>query len=393
VLAFASVTAWAIPSLINACDSGVCVTWTAAQGPFDPNVDAHQHRDAFNLLNVPGWYKTYSAWDDFLYRYNAVADRPLTRAQDGQDFGHGHMALPALYSFDATVPAWAIPLIGKVETYWETKVNQTGQLNVFGVPTSTRIDFQQGGPNVIIRFAPNFPVKNAQGDVVNRDFPQDSDIDPFGNWPSSGQPPSGGAPWGGRDGALAYWTPSLHTLTFNSNVNWYQDIALPDIDLSLADNNAAFGIGMFDFVTTALHEWGHVLGLDHPDQALVGTTMFDTQARRGARDASGALDATAVVNRIDAFTLEGAKNLYTAAFVPEPSSGGLMLFGLAMLASVAVRRRRSSEQGRPRAARRKGSHDYGVHTFAALEVASTLADLRIKRSLDDPFATSSIPRH
>jgi hypothetical protein len=328
------IAAPAIPSFTPHCHDDGCITWPGLG--VDPEADAHQHRNLMPLDNVPGFYKTYAAWDNFLFRYNHIADRTLRRPQDATDYGHGYMAQPAVYGFADSVPVWAQFLIVKVEDYWERKVTQDGALNVFGVPTSTRIDFiPGGGGNILIQFEKTYPIRNAQGQVEQRPFPLDSEIDTFGNWPGN-QPPPGGGPGGGRDGTLAFWTPALQTLTFNSQVNWYQDVALPDIDQSPIDNNAQIGVGQFDFVTTALHEWGHVLGLDHVDQGVRGATMFETQARRGTRGNGGFLDPSAVVNRIDLGSLTGAQNLYTIAVVPEPAT--ILLVMTALVSLVAGRR-------------------------------------------------------
>jgi hypothetical protein len=77
------------------------------------------------------------------------------------------------------------------------------------------------------------------------------------------------------------------------------------------DNNPAVQPNQFDLYTTALHEWGHVLGLDHPTNAMNGTTMVPTQGERNLPNG--------LIRMIDAGSLDGAKNLYSVARCPAPA--------------------------------------------------------------------------
>jgi hypothetical protein len=108
-------------------------------------------------------------------------------------------------------------------------------------------------------------------------------------------------------------------MTFNSNINWFY---IPPL---------VPGANQFDFVTTALHEFGHVLGLDH--EGGVGTVMFGRQASDG-------VDATSVVRLLDFGSREGSTSLYSIA-TPEPAS--VVLLATAAVAPMLMRRRRSGQ--------------------------------------------------
>lgn len=310
-----AVAAHAIPTNPDPCHTAACTPWSNV-AMFNPGIDGHQHRDNQNLFDVMGVYKTYAVWDDNAYRYNAGADRPLRRPGDAQDFGHGFINRPPRYRFDnnvaamTDVPLWARPLIAQVIDQWAAEVNELG-MNVNGIQTETKIQFQQvvQGEEILIRFADVFPVRALPGGGWEEwPFPDDYDIPDDGYMP--GQPmPGGGAPQGGRSGVLAYWTPSLQVLTFNRKIMWYQDTGNPMMDMNPMNQPTRF-----DFYTTALHEWGHVLGLDHPTNPAAGTTMYPTQGRRNMPNG--------ILRTIDGGSLAGAKNLYTIARCPPPAGGG-----------------------------------------------------------------------
>ncbi len=282
--------AWALPTNPDPCHTAPCTPWSQVPiAGLNPASDGHQHRDTHNLWDVPGLFRTYSVWDDRTYQYNAAADRSYRKPGDNKDFGHGFITIAPQYAFDPTVPMWAQPLINQVVQQWIANVNGGG-VNTNGVAIQTQIQFMQVAMNgdILIRFAATYPI----GGGGTGNFPYDSEIDDYGNWP--GLPPiPGGAPQGGRSGVLAYWTPSTRVLTFNSQINWYQ----------LKDPNAANGPNQFDFYTTALHEWGHVLGLDHPAMPGAMCTMQPSQGRRKTPNG--------ILLNIDAGSQDGAKDLYT----------------------------------------------------------------------------------
>ena len=307
VVVLVAAGAEALPTNPDPCHTAACTPWMNVVAGFNPASDGHQHRNAQNLWNVPGAFLTYSVWDDRTYQYNAVADRPYRKPADNKDFGHGFITVANAprYVFDPSVPAWAQPLINQAVAQWTAMVNGGG-VNSNGIAIQTRIQFVPAAMGeILIKFAAVYPI----GGGANGTFPYDSDLDDYGNPRIPVPPIPGGAPQGGRSGVLAFWTPSLRQLTFNSNINWYQMI----------NPNAAVAPGQFDFYTTALHEWGHVLGLDHPMMPGALSTMQPSQGRR--RMPNG------ILLNIDAGSLDGAKDLYTVTVCPPPAAGGAAWHG------------------------------------------------------------------
>src|SRR5262249_50624601 len=140
------------------------------------------------------------------------------------------------------------------------------------------------------------------GQPGESNFPIPPEIDPdTGTW--GGNPRGGGT----SDGVLAFWTPSLRRLTFNSLVPWYFG----------QSNDPTVAPTSFDFWAVALHEFGHVLGLDHPDAPLAFTTMFPSMGDRG----SMTMAQLGLVHGIDGGTLDGARALYT---IPSPGTIGVL---------------------------------------------------------------------
>lgn len=292
--------AQALPTNPDPCHTAPCTPWSqVAIAVLAPASDGHQHRNGQVLWDMAGQFKTYSVWDDRTYQYNVAADRPYRKPADNKDFGHGFITVANAprYVFDASVPMWAQPLIIQVIAQWTGMVNGGG-VNTNGVMIQTQIQFQQVAKagEILIQFAATYPT----GGGGTGNFPYDSDIDDYGNPMMPIPPIPGGAPQGGRSGVLAYWTPSTRVLTFNSQINWYQ----------MMDPNPANGANQFDFYTTALHEWGHVLGLDHPTMPGAMSTMQPSQGRR--------FTPNGILLNIDPGSLDGAKDLYTVVVCPPP---------------------------------------------------------------------------
>jgi hypothetical protein len=308
--------AWAIPTNPDPIHTPAATPWPNPLPPgFNPAVNQHQHWNADNLNGVPGQFITYSVWDDSTYRY----------ARGVPTQGHGYMANPATYEYDMTVPEdakfhWKNNSVGN----WKMTINGRS-MNSNAHEVVTRINFEEVAMlgDIVIRFAPTYmrdvPAAGGGEDYIETPFPSSGEIDPDGTW--------GGNPHGGNtsDGVLAYWTPGLKELTFNSNVQWYY--------LNVANGPAP---GQYDFISTALHEFGHVLGLRH--EGAAGTVMFPRQASYidNGMGMTIPFDITTEVRNLDFGTITGSKVLYTIA-TPEPSSAVLAL--VAGLIAVVGRRR------------------------------------------------------
>lgn len=205
---------------------------------------------------------------------------------------------------------------------WELKVNE----NLAASLIRTKIKLEETLNNdeaFTIEFNTIYPLPS--NIPPNGTFPDYDNIDEQGsyyppNGPNPPPVPNGGEPAGGREGILAFWAPASKRMVFNAKIEtagmWYKD----DTGMAADDINPNIQGMKFDFVTTALHEWGHMLGLDHPDPLMPGPVPVPannimTGAAQGKRamgipvgilrsiDADGALAVGGSV--------AGAKNLYT----------------------------------------------------------------------------------
>jgi hypothetical protein len=240
------------------------VTWHhtgSPGGPInDPDTHLHQHWDdlALNVNHGDGSYFANGAWDN-----NGTTTTYHDATLGDAAFGHGFIANRVLYWFD---PAFAPPdnsFIDRVnETFaeWDSLVSAAFQ-------AANRTDRVLGM---------NFAV------VGGATAPAETHVEV--EFKSLGT------------GTTGSFSPSTHILAFNTvDFTWYTGTAAP-------------GAGQRDFITTARHEIGHVIGLDHTFEGpkTVGHSIMGSGAA-----------ANGVRVAIDAGSIQGALALYTQT-VPEP---------------------------------------------------------------------------
>jgi Matrixin len=324
LVVLAAARARAIPTLPDPRHDAAATPWSSVPIPMlNPFTDEHQHFDTSDLAGVANAFKTYAVWDDRIFRYNAALDRSLSKALDKQDYGHGFMAIAATYCFDKSFfpppgglplpkvpgpfPNWAMPLVTLAEQTWEIRVNNVfNAANVNGVPIATQLAFKAAKANcdIHVRFDTEYPRAGKQVP-----FPDDS-FDDQGHYNGKGANPGNGI-----DGVLAYWSPSTRELVFNSYIDWFQ---LANIKAPNAGPN------QFDFQTVAVHEWGHVIGLEHPPGAAprvdsVMTPALGKRALGGPPAPPAAARAFGINHVIDPGSFVGASALYSIAKVPPPN--------------------------------------------------------------------------
>lgn len=108
-----------------------------------------------------------------------------------------------------------------------------------------------------------------------------------------------------------------HSLFFSENTSWY-----------FGANAAGMPLNSVDLITVALHEIGHIVGLDHQnDTDDVMYTFAGDQARIAADAAFRALSADDMV---------GAYSLYS---IPSPEPSTLLLLSSGLAVAVGLRKR------------------------------------------------------
>jgi hypothetical protein len=133
---------------------------------------------------------------------------------------------------------------------------------------------------------------------------------------ADGCPVAIGNPWSSLDGTTRPGEPLILAkpyLVFDDDIDW-AFIAL--------DSLVAPAAGKRDFATIALHEEGHVVGLDHTPGNHAGHIMRASIALE-ARDGN-------FLRKIELDSAVGAAELYTVA--PEPASLLLLVAGVGLLA-------------------------------------------------------------
>ena len=248
-------------------------------------------------------FDAYSAWDQ---RGNQALYR---NGDDAMDFGHGFIrqAVPYLFEGGAGgVPAAARADFNGAIARWELDAAALFSVDPFGTGTGRE-------------FGMNFGFGAAED--VNFNGVLDGAEDVNGNglldgftvtWSAAALP------------FRAAWLPERQELMFDSTDSWFFGGA------------GAIPLGQTDFFTVALHEVGHMIGLNHINTGRAGSIMsadLDTVATPGVAGMMG-------LRQPDVGALFGTLALYTqpvAVPVPAPSSLILFAFGSAVLLVFSTR--------------------------------------------------------
>lgn len=119
---------------------------------------------------------------------------------------------------------------------------------------------------------------------------------------------------------------SSATIIMDDDVDWFYGIST---DLDVAPD-------LYDFFTTILHEWGHVVGLGHFGTNAAAYIMTgEAQPTRGG-------GVGGVLHAIDPDAVHGVRDLYAIA-APEPAS--VVLVGLGAMGLIGHGRRRGRRKG------------------------------------------------
>ena len=396
-ITLASTAALAIPNqhLNPHSDAAPDISWPNP-APAAPETTNHFHlvlrggetitQNANFVTSNKAW-RADSVWDDRFYRFvdanNDVWNDNASR------FGHGYIdpAFRPRYWFN-NVPAAAQPLLTQSFASWNTAAQAAatavGNKTPANNPTKTSIAFenvaQQASSDFQVLFAPNvLSTQNAYAEWIASNA-QDKPGGPAlaaltmvyeenptnsvffasaSNWQlrlkdaNPGTPGNQPGPWTKSHNVQVGWHFGAGAPAANSNVDFeYRDSTVPasvfdtlqagsdplltDTFDQFAGNGAADSVNFFpmDFLTIALHETGHILGLLHDPTSNAGGAANIMRSQIAFNAGFGR-----AMRAIDADSAYGAAILYTIP-IPEPAWLSAACVGLLMM-----RRRRGPRRG------------------------------------------------
>jgi hypothetical protein len=257
-------------------------------------------------------FDAYSAWDQrgnqALYRNGDTLFAPVP-ANAVLNFGHGFIRQSVPYRFEGGaggVPAAAIADFNAAIGNWVGSATAACAINAF-CNTPNRVfgmNFAPGAAEDV----------NFNGTLdVGEDANLNGALDGFTvTWSAAALPT-----------VRARWRPGRQELEFDSTENWFFGGA------------GAIPVGMTDFYTIAMHEIGHMIGLNHIDTGVAGRLMrsdIDVVATPAAAGTMG-------LRAPDVGSLFGTMALYVQP-IPEPGTGLLAGMAAVMLGCCGARRRK-----------------------------------------------------
>lgn len=250
-------------------------------------------------------FDAYSAWDQ-------NGNQSLYRNGDAvANFGHGFIRQAVPYLFDGVIPVSARIDFNNAGTRWELDAAAQFAVDPFGAGTGREF-------GMAFDVDPGVGLRRAED--INFNGMLDGLEDVNGNGLLDGFT----VVWRNIDGVggtRASWNPGQQLMEFDSTEPWF---------FGGAGN---IPVGQEDFFTIALHEWGHIIGLNHINTGLAGRIMrSDVVTPASAAGTMG-------IRSPDIGSLFGALALYIQPInIPEPSTFALV--GLGGLAIWRYHRRR-----------------------------------------------------
>ncbi|NEQ76053.1 MAG: matrixin family metalloprotease [Okeania sp. SIO2C9] len=252
-------------------------------------------------------FDAYSAWDQ-------RGNQALYRNGDTiQNFGHGFIRQYVPYSFAPEVPALARTDFNNAMTRWEQEVAALFAIDAFGAGTGRELgfNFEESGSST------SFP------DLIAEDLNFNGMLDPGEDTNGNGALDGFVVTWQETPGNRAAWFPNSQRMVFDDpmqsmQTSWFFGGA-GEIPANEDTNNNGMldpgedlnGNGIInavtDFFTIAMHEIGHIIGLNHINTGVAGELMrsdIDNEATPGTSGGMG-------VRTPDIGSVFGALALYT----------------------------------------------------------------------------------